>query len=85
MATADDQSQSPSQDSTLPLREADPASLNELFERDPLSLNDSDVDSIVHQLRLARTKWAEEEAQKQASGKKSKPADANLSLDDLGL
>jgi hypothetical protein len=87
MAPNDSQDQGPAQNQgpAQPLREADPASLNELFERDPLSLTDSDVESIVAQLRVARSKWAEEEAQKQSRGKKSKPADANLNLDDLGL
>jgi hypothetical protein len=84
MATTDDQSQGGGE-AANPLREASPESLNELFERDPLSLTDSDVESIVQQLRVARSKWAEEEAQKQRSGKKSKPADPNMTLDDLGL
>jgi hypothetical protein len=84
MATTDDQGQCEGE-AQNPLREASPESLNELFERDPLSLSDSDVESIVQQLRVARSKWAEEEAQKKSAGKKSKPADANLSLDDLGL
>jgi hypothetical protein len=83
MATTDDQGSS--ETAPNPLREASPESLNELFERDPLSLTDSDVESIVAQLRVARSKWAEEEAQKQRSGKKSKPADPNMTLDDLGL
>jgi hypothetical protein len=83
MATTDDQGSSEA--APNPLREASPESLNGLFERDPLSLTDSDVESIVQQLRVARSKWAEEEAQKQRSGKKSKPADPNMTLDDLGL
>lgn len=48
-----------------PLAQADPASLNELFLRDPLSLSEQDLDQIVAELRAQRARLA----QAQAAGK----------------
>ena len=58
--------------------------LDELFSRDPLSLLDQDIDTIIEALRAARQKFASEE-----SAPKAKPAKlqapAQLSLDDIEL
>jgi len=35
--------------------------LAELFSRDPLKLSDQDIDSIIHELRQARSKFALDE------------------------
>lgn len=82
---APDNPQDQNQDQTSPLREAEPESLNTLFDRDPLSLTTQEVDYIVQKMREGRERWAKEEAEKASRGKKSKPADPNMSLDDLGL
>lgn len=66
-----------------PLQEADPASLQELFDRDPLSLTDSDIDRIVTELRAQRARWE----QGQSARAKKAPAQNAVALDlsDLGL
>ena len=66
-----------------PLTEADPQSLNILFDKDPLELTDQDIDAIVAELRKARTEWATEESSKSKS--KASKVTANLSLEDLDL
>jgi hypothetical protein len=53
-----------------PLAQADPASLNELFLRDPLSLSEQDIDQIVAELRAQRARLA----QAQAAGKPRRQA-----------
>lgn len=77
-----------------PLLEANPASLNELFSRDPLGLSDRDLDVIIAEQRAQRARI---EAAKRAGTKAPKAAKAPLpgqgprlknedfSLDDLGL
>lgn len=73
-----------------PLLEADPASLNELFNRDPLLLSNRDIELIVAEQRAQRARYMTS----QAAGKQSKalkePKGAlakatDLSLEDLGL
>lgn len=64
-----------------PLAEANPASLQELFDLDPLRLTDNDLDRIVLALRAQRAKWEASE-----KTKKGKPATVTISsLDELGL
>lgn len=67
-----------------PLEESDPASIEELFRRDPLDLSDQDVGAICRELRRQRTEFQKEENRKKSQGKKSKPTDSGgISLDDL--
>lgn len=68
------------------LAKISPASLDELFSRDPLQLSDQDIDTIVGKLREQRLDWAAKEAQGKAP-KAAKPSQAvkNMTLDDLGL
>lgn len=63
-----------------PLLEAQAESLQELFDKDPLSLTDSDVEKIVTELRAQRGRW-------QIAEKKGKKVSApkNITLDDLDL
>lgn len=63
-----------------PLSEASPTSLQELFDRDPLSLSDSDIDTIVLELRTQRERW--QQAEKKGLKKKDL---VTVNLDDLGL
>jgi len=65
---------------TSPLAQAKPESLAELFERDPLTLTDPDIERIVQELRSARDRWIIQEKK----GKKV-AASGTLSLTDLGL
>ena len=71
------------------LTEADPRSLDDLFNLDPLKLSadESAIERIVGELRVQRQTWAETEKIKAAKGKKKKnPVDPNapkMSLDDL--
>lgn len=65
---------------TSPLAEANPDSLQELFDRDPLELTDADVERIVTELRDQRSRWVKAEAK----GKKQ-AAPKSLSLADLDL
>lgn len=76
-----------------PLAEAVPESLDELFSRDPLKLQDSDLDKIIANLRAARQRWITAEASGAKSapraGAKPKPVPHDptkpLDLEDLGL
>ena len=57
-----------------PLKDADPASIDELLSRDPLSLTENDVKRNVRQmvlmLRAERAAWEKEKTTKKASGKR---------------
>lgn len=64
-----------------PLQEADPASLQELFNRDPLSLTDSDIDRIVTELRAQRARWEQGQRAKRVPAQNA----VALDLSDLGL
>ena len=63
-----------------PLLEAQAESLQELFDKDPLQLTDSDVEKIVTELRAQRGRWLI--AEKKG---KSKSAPKNITLDDLDI
>ena len=61
-----------------PLAEADPASLEELFSRDPLKLSDLDIDRIIEAERAQRAKLAlapEKEPRKRADARTEISAD----------
>lgn len=60
------------------LLEANPASLEELFSRDPLHLQDQDITRIVEELRRKRANWAKSEAE----GKKPKSTKAEIKAKD---
>lgn len=75
-----------------PLSEADPKSLDVLFNEDPLNLTDEDIDTIVVELRKNRHLWKkEEEAAKREdrprrpSSYKAKVPKGSISLGDIGL
>lgn len=69
---------------TSPLAEARPTSLDELFSRDPLDLQDQDISIIITELRKQRALWAAAEAQGKTRAPKG-AAPTNLTLDDLEL
>lgn len=64
---------------TSPLAEPDPNSLTYLLDKDPLSLSDRDVETIVDYLRKQRKEWKVKEEKPK---KKAKP-EATFSLTDL--
>jgi hypothetical protein len=66
----------------MPLREALPTSLQELFDRDPERLNDDDIDQLVAFFRAQREQWSEREAKAKRGPAKVQSA---ASLEDLGL
>lgn len=73
-----------------PLAEASPESLDELFSRDPLKLQDQDIEAIVKALREQRTRWRAAELAgatraPKAAAPKVKPTKVDISLKDLGL
>ena len=69
-----------------PLEEVPPTSLNELFDRDPLSLTKSDISQIVEAFRSQRGQWAREELQGKGEKKgKTKITDSQIKLDDLDI
>lgn len=74
---------SPSDESTIP------DNLDELFSRDPLSLSDDDIETIVRVQRSKRHLWAQQEITKAAKPKrvpKAKKGDQPpLNLDDLEI
>jgi hypothetical protein len=69
-----------------PLLEADPASLVELFNRDPLLYTKQDEDTIIRELRKLREAYTVAEAQgKKPRAVKAKAEKKDFSLDDLDL
>jgi hypothetical protein len=69
--------------SDSPLAEANPESLQELFDKDPLQLTDPDIDRVVAELRTMRERWALTEKKGKAPPKKGLAT--GLSLDDLEI
>lgn len=65
-----------------PLAEANPESLQELFDKDPLQLTDDDIDRIVAEERSMREKW--KLVEKKGKAPKAQVV-ANISLADIGL
>lgn len=75
-----------------PLAEADPQSLDELFNADPLELTEANLDTLAAEFRSKRKLWEKEEAAAQAQGRRRRPreykdkvAKGQLSLTDIGL
>ena len=75
-----------------PLSEADPKSLDELFNEDPLDLTKTDLATLVAALRSNRDKWAKEESEAQAQGRARRPKvykdklpKGQISLSNIGL
>ena len=66
-----------------PLEEVSPQSLGALFNADPLSLSDQDIEKIVLELRCHRELFLKAEAQGQGS-KVRAPVTAKT-IEDLGL
>lgn len=56
-----------------------------LFERDPLSLSEKDIQSIVEYLRKSRENFMQAGPKPARSSKEPAKKVTNLSLDDLGL
>lgn len=73
------------------LSEADPASLDELFARDPLELTNDDIDAITTELRDNRALWviADDDAKNKKKstprGEKKAVPEGGITLDDLDL
>lgn len=65
-----------------PLSEASAESLQELFDRDPLTLTDHNIERIVAELRAQRDRWQIAERKGRA---KAQPAPSAISLEDIGL
>ncbi len=71
-----------------PLAEADPQSLNDIMNMDPLEYGRKDRDVIVAELRRMRSKWLVEEAAgktRASKPKKEEDGKAIMTLGDLGL
>lgn len=64
-----------------PLKEAEKGSLAELFQRDPLSLTNDDVEAICKELRARRQAWALDESK--GKEKKEKVTLSKGEMDDL--
>ena len=63
-----------------PLLEAEPTSLQDLFDKDPLSLTDDDIERVVKEQREQRGRW-----QKTLPKGRGKTQLQELSLEDLGV
>lgn len=79
-------------DQQTPLVEADPKSLDDLYNEDPLNLTDEDIDRLTEDMRANRALWEKEEKAAAAEGRARKPKSykpkvpkGSLSLDDIGL
>ena len=68
-----------------PLEEAQVQSLDALFSEDPLKLSDTDIKTIVQELRRARAKWLAEGGKGPAKKVTKVAAKPGLTLEDLGL
>ncbi len=74
------------------LKEANPKSLDDLYNADPLSLTNDDIDRLTEDHRSKRHLWEREEKSAQAEGRKRRPKSykeapksGQLSLSSLGL
>lgn len=75
-----------------PLSEADPKSLDDLFNEDPLNLTNDDLDRLVLALRENRAQWEKEDKAAQSESRARRPTQykakvpkGTLKLGDLGL
>jgi len=69
---------------TTPIAEANPASLDELFSRDPLDLADTDLDKMVAELEAQRLAWESNKPATKVKAEAKTKAKAKLSLADMG-
>jgi len=60
-------------ETTTPLSEVDPRSIDEIFASDPLSITQVDLDAMVLYYRRNRAAWAKEESEAQAEGRRRRP------------
>lgn len=68
-----------------PLAEANPLSLNDLFEKDPLSLSDVEIEMIVEAYRSQRAAWAREEKEAKSQGRRPKTSMTAKAVEGLNL
>lgn len=68
-----------------PLAEASPASLDELFSRDPLDLSRAERDQIVAEFRRMRETWNKAELAGAKRGAKPPKGSVEVSAEDLGI
>lgn len=70
---------------SAPLVTANPKSLDELFSLDPMDLSDSNIDTVVLELRRMRHAFVQAEAsgKKPPRAAKGRAAPSDLKLDDL--
>jgi len=73
-----------------PLAEAEPLSLDELFDRDPLELTKQNIDQIILAFRNQRKTWEAEETAAKVTGRKpssriSQEQAKNLTLESLQI
>lgn len=89
MTPGSDQGSGSAESPASPLAEASPASLEELFSRNPWELSDPDFLRQIETLRAMRLQWKSDEAA--GATKAKKPAGAKktgavkTTLEDLGL
>lgn len=74
------------------LKEANPKSLEDLYNSDPLDLTNDDIDNLIEDWRRKRHLWEREEKSAQAEGRKRKPKayrdapdSSKLTISSLGL
>lgn len=72
-----------SENQETPLAEANPASIQELFNKEPEELTDWDIESLVKALREQRSKWAQLEIAKANKEKKEKVQLSQSDIDNL--
>ena len=68
-----------------PLTQANPRSLDDLFDADPESLTDADIDEMVQALRSQRAHFKQAKAQKAKGPAKIPSGSVDELLDMLGL
>ena len=87
-------SETPTPQELSPLKEADPLSLEDLFNMDPMNLQEQHLDQTVKYLRLARETFLKEQAAGPKKGDTKAPKalagpkvalDKTMTADDLDL
>jgi hypothetical protein len=68
-----------------PLTEVDPQAVDLLYDKDPESLSDPDLDLLIADLRAKREAWEANENKPKASAKVSLNDQLNINLDDLDI
>ena len=71
-------------DNPLAAKDINPASINQVYDKDPVEWNDEEALRVANKIREGRAKWAAEEADSKMKGRK-RSTKVSVNLKDLDL